>query len=375
MPDGHAVHDLDAGLRSIASALVAEAPAAAESLPALPVVVRPAGPSRRRAVAGAAASAVALVSLAGVLLVTTVRHTPSGTDQARTAPLTQRLILEGWPGELRADGSLIPLPLGGLDRLGLSGPPQPLPGGRHLLLGVRNVTDRTRGETPGFVLIVVSADGSVEIDRDVPAAHASVSLVAATPTQAILARSPTDSLGRSTGPTSIVGQDITTGRERLIAKGNFGEFGADVAGDTLVVVEGSRADQLCQLELIHLAGGHRSPHRLPMPCFAVRGVRASPGGDLAAIAYDSMGRMPELRLTIVDLADSRIRSDELIGNNLSCPPTQCAGVRPVHYLGMAWDDNATIRIALVDLTADPNFNPEGAPITKDALIIERHTVR
>jgi hypothetical protein len=51
MPDGHAVHDLDAGLRSIASALAAEAPAATESLPALPVVVRPAGPSRRRAVA------------------------------------------------------------------------------------------------------------------------------------------------------------------------------------------------------------------------------------------------------------------------------------------------------------------------------------
>jgi hypothetical protein len=375
MPDGHAVHDFDAGLRGIARALVAEAPAAAESLPALPVVVRPGGPSRRRAVAGAAASAVALVSLAGVLLVTTVRHTPSGTDQVRTAPPAQRRILEGWPGELRSDGALVPLPLGGLDRLGLSGPPQPLPGGRHLLLGVRDVPDRTQGETPGLVLTVVSADGSVEIDRDVPAAHESVSLIATTPTQAILARSPTDSLGRSTGPTSIVGHDITTGRERLIAKGNFGEFRADVAGDTLVVVEGSRADQLCRLELIDLASGHRSPHRLPMPCFEVQGVHASPGGALAAIAYDAIGRMPELRLDIVDLADSSIRSDELIGNNLSCPPAQCAGVRPVHYLGMAWDDNATIRIALIDLTADPDFNPEGAPITKDALILERHTVR
>jgi hypothetical protein len=158
-------------------------------------------------------------------------------------------------------------------------------------------------------------------------------------------------------------------------KGNFGEFRADVAGDTLVVVDGFRADELCRLELIDLASGHRSPRRLPMSCFEVRGVHAAPGGDLAAIAYDAIGRVPELRLTIVDLADSRIRSDELIGNPVSCPPAQCAGVRPVHYVGMAWNDNATIRIALVDLAADPDFNPEGAPITKDALIIERHTIR
>jgi hypothetical protein len=44
---------------------------------------------------------------------------------------------------------------------------------------------------------------------------------------------------------------------RRIAKGNFGEFRADVAGDTLVVVEGSRADELCRLELIDLASAQR----------------------------------------------------------------------------------------------------------------------
>jgi hypothetical protein len=121
--------------------------------------------------------------------------------------------------------------------------------------------------------------------------------------------------------------------------------------------------------------GHRSPRRLPMSCFEVRGARASPGGDLAAIAYEAMGRVPELRLAIVDLADSRIRSDELIGNNLSCPPPIALVSAPVHYVGRAGDDNATIRIALVDLAADPDFNPEGAPIAKDALIIERHTIR
>jgi hypothetical protein len=43
---------------------------------------------------------------------------------------------------------------------------------------------------------------------------------------------------------------------RRIAKGNFGEFRADVAGDTLVVVEGSRAE-LCRLELIDLASAQR----------------------------------------------------------------------------------------------------------------------
>jgi hypothetical protein len=373
MPDYHVPDNLDAELRRIAHALVTEAPAAPELVPVQPAVARLGGTSRRRLVPAVAAAAVAVVSVAGALLFTTVRHAPSRPDQAPTAPAAQRLILEGWPGELRADGSLVALPLGGLDRLGLNGPPQPLPGGRHLLLGIHDVT-RPQDETPVLHLIVVNAVGSVEIDRKVQAANESVSLVAATPTEAILARSPTDNRGRVTGPTRIIGHDINTGRERLIVEGDLGEFRADVAGDSLVVVEGSRADESCQLEMIDLTSGHRSPHRLPIRCAEVRGVRASPGGDLAAVAYQVMGRMPELRLAIVDLIDPKIRSDELVGNNLSCPSTQCPGVRPVDYLGLAWDDDLTLRLALVDLAADPGFNPEGAPVTKDALLIERRTV-
>ncbi len=84
---------------------------------------------------------------------------------------------------------------------------------------------------------------------------------------------------------------------------------------------------------------------------------------------------PELRLTIVDLADSTIHTDELLGHNLDCPPTQCPYIRPVDYLGLAWADDETARVALVDLGADPGWNPEGHRVPQEALIIDPGTVR
>jgi hypothetical protein len=84
---------------------------------------------------------------------------------------------------------------------------------------------------------------------------------------------------------------------------------------------------------------------------------------------------PELRLTIVDLADPAIHNDELLGHNLDCPPTQCPSIRPVDYLGLAWADDKTVRVALVDLKTDPGWNPEGHSVPQKALIIETRTVR
>lgn len=133
----------------------------------------------------------------------------------------------------------------------------------------------------------------------------------------------------------------------------------------------------CRLYLIDLVSGHRTTYQLPPACWETRGVRVSPSGEFAAVVYGVVGAVPEpeLRLTIVDLADPAIHNDELLGHNVDCPPTQCPDIRPVDYLGLAWADNETVRVALVDLNADPGRNPEGHRVPEKALIIETHTVR
>ena len=388
MPDRGAPDRLDTELRRIAHALIAEAPAAPESLPPDAVVVRVHARPRRRHVYAVAVIAVVLIGLAGMLFLRTLRDTDDadvkvGQSPAATGP--QRLILEGWPGEVLPDGSPVELPLGGLDRLGLSGPPQPLPGGRHVLLGVRDVTpdvpvDEDAGfeGDPAFYLVVVNADGKVELEREVDVTDESVSLFAATPSEAILARTPREDGDRPRAPGRVVTHDLETGRERLIAELDIRPSRADVVGDNLVVVQGSPADLdpngSCGLEVIDLVGGDRIQHPLPTGCSEVLGVRASPDGQAVAVIYGAVGETPEIRLAIVDLADSTIRSDELLGHNLICPPTECPSLRPVRYLGAAWASDTTLRVALFDLATNPVWNVEGDPVSKDALLIETRTV-
>jgi hypothetical protein len=389
MPDRNAPDRLDTELRRIAHALVAEAPAAPESPPAAAVAVRLHGRPRRRYVLAVAAVAVVGISLAGALLLTTVWQTDDadvkvGHQPTATGP--QRLILEGWPGEVLPNGSLVELPLGGLDRLGLSGPPQPLPGRRHVLLGVRDVTpevpvDEDAGfeGDPAFFLVVVDADGNVELEREVEVTDEYVSLIAATPTEAILSRIPREDGDQSLAPGRIVAFDLETGRERLLAEPDIEASRADVVGDRLVVGEGVPGDldpnDSCGLEVIDLANGDRTRQPSPAGCSEVLGVRASPSGDTAAVIYGvySVGEDPEIRLAIVDLADSTIRRDELLGHNVICPPTECPRLRPVHYLGAAWDNDTTLRVALFDLATNPVWDGV-EPVTKDELLIETRTV-
>jgi hypothetical protein len=390
MPDPDAADRLDTELRRIAHALVAEAPAAPEPLPAAAVARRVHGRPRRRHVLAVAVIAVALIGLASTLFLRTLRDTDDADVKVSQYPRAtgpQRLFLEGWPGEVLPDGSPVELPLGGLDPLGLSGPPQPLPGGRHVLLGVRDVmpgipVDDDAGfeGDPAFYLVVVDADGEVELEHEVEATDDYVMLLAATPIEAILSRIPRQDGDRPLAPGRIVALDLETGRERLLAEPKIEPSRADVVGDRLVVGEGSPADldvdDSCGLEVIDLTDGDRTPQPSPHGCSEVLGVRASPSGDTAAVTYgvNSVGETPEIRLASVDLADSEIRSDELLGDNLICPPTECPGLRPVHYLGAAWDNDTTLRIALIDLATNPTWNVEGDPVTKDELLIETQTV-
>jgi hypothetical protein len=175
--------------------------------------------------------------------------------------------------------------------------------------------------------------------------------------------------------------DLQSGQERLIAKTDLEVSSADVAGNRLAVVgpyaSGPSPTGGCRLYLIDLVSGHRTTYQLPPACWETRGVRVSPSGEFAAVVYGVVEAVPEpeLRLTIVDLADPAIHNDELLGHNVDCPPTQCPSIRPVDYLGLAWADDKTVRVALVDLKTDPGWNPEGHSVPQKALMIETRTVR
>lgn len=369
MPDHDTSRDEDAELRRIAHALVAEAPPAPAWLPVLKPGPRRASRYGRPLVPAVAAAAVALAA-AGALLLSTAREAPETADHSVASPPAQRLFLNGWPEEVRADGSVVEIPTGGIDRLGLDGMPQPLPGGRFVVLGVRDVSAGSSGEARVHVLTVVNADGTVEMEREVQPA----SLLAAVPNAAILAR-------EKGGDTRIVLHDLDSGQERLVAKTDLAVSSADVAGDHLTVVgpyaSGASPAGGCRLDLIDLVSGHRKSYQLPPACSETRGVRISPTGEFAAVVYGVVEAVPEpeLRLAIVDLADSTIHNDELLGHNIDCPPTQCPDIRPVDYLGLAWTDNETVRVALVDLKTDPGWNPEGHRVPREALIIETRTAR
>lgn len=370
MPDHVTSVDADAELRRIAHALVAEAPPPPASLPILLAGPRRANRYGRWLVPALAAAAVASVVAAAALVLSTAGDTPNTADHSAAGPPVQRLFFNGWPEELLADGSVVEVPTGGIDRLGLDGMPQPLPGGRFVVLGVRDVSGSS-GEAPVLVLTVVNADGTVEMEREVQRADGSVRLLAAVPNAAILGR-------YVSGDTRIVMHYLQSGQERLVAETDLGVSSADVVGDRLAVVGSPAASQPptdgCRLDLIDLVSGHQTAYQLPPACSETRGVHVSPSGEFAAVVYGVVGPEPELRLTIVDLADSTIHNDELLGHNLDCPPTQCPDIRPVEYLGLAWRDDETVRVALVDLSADL-WNPEGHRVPQEALIIETRTVR
>ncbi len=227
MPDHDTSRDGDAELRRIAHALVAEAPPAPASLPILKPIPRRASWYGRRLVPAVAAAAVA-VAAAGGLHLSTAGDAPKTADHSAASPPAQRLFLNGWPEEVLADGSVVEVPTDGIDRLGLDGMPQPLPGGRFVVLGVRDVSGSS-GEAPVLALTVVNADGTVEMEREAQRAGGAVSLLAAVPNAAILGR-------YQGGGTRLVMHDLQSGQERLVAKTDLEVSNADVAGNRLAVV-------------------------------------------------------------------------------------------------------------------------------------------
>jgi hypothetical protein len=303
----------------------------------------------------------------------------------------QQLILEPWPGVLSPDGTPRALALGGVDPLGLHGAPQPLPGGGHVALGIDDVSPVGRPEgfneftDSRYLLVVVDADGEVAVEREVPRTGGeSVRLLAATADEAILARTPRNERAEVTGPTAVVAHDLDTGQERSIATDlRDGDVvpaihAGSALSSTLVLALGPDDDEPgspsasapCSLSAIDLTSGTQITHVLPAECAVVRGVRLSPDGARVAVAYTG-GATEEIHLTVVDLGRSTPGGDV----SLRCDePATCPADPPVEYLGMAWDDDTTLRVALVDLVANPGWNPEGDALDEDDVLIETHTV-
>jgi hypothetical protein len=380
MPDATATDPLDAELRRIAHALVAEAPDAPRLLDGgIDRVVARRGPSRRnRPLAAVAAAVAVLVLVAGILAVARGDEAggPDETVLAADAGLEaapQRLILDDWRRELPRDGDPVRLELAGLDP---HGPPRPLPDGGHVVVGIHPVeepppegfnefTDLTYG------LAVVGADGEVDVERDIVPS----TLVGATATEAILARQPRNERGQPSGPGSIVTHDLATGEERVVRQDitfdpdrMASARSAVVAGD-LVTVEASQlteptdenmsrvvpGTEECTLRVTDLATGEETEQSLDVECSMVRGLQASPDGSQAAVAYESSRPsrtldLPEVRLAVIDLPGAAVRQDQLLGHNIDCLAGSCPpGARPADYEGMAWDDTSTLRVAMEDL--------------------------
>lgn len=391
MPSQLTDDQLDDELRRVAAAMVADAPpapAALDDLHAMAGEVAPAlqTPPRRWRFAVAAAL-VALAGLVGGLIVANREdhgHVRLGTGLGDDTIAPQRLVLGGRlegdaKGEVLADDTIKPLSLGGLDPLGLSGDLWALGDGRHVLLGVPAPLPATEA---GIIqrLVVVGADGTVEVDRRVDEPGLDIALLAATTTEAILGRIDADTRVR------IVAHNYATGSERLLTKTTLDNFLVDVAGSKLVYFVGPQTEggSSCRIETLDVVTGEEQSYPLDATCEQVRAVRASPDGSSVAVVYGYLNvdeaDTNEVRVAVVDLDDGEVRLDEHLNDGevrldeylgnvmLGCEGAGCPAVL-ADYLGMAWDDNAHLRVALVDLTATPDGNGDAATLPPGALLI------
>jgi hypothetical protein len=333
---------------------------------------------RRRVVASATAAALAIAGAATVAIAGAGRdHSDVAMPGAavldaraglEAAP--QRLILDDYR-ELPQDGVPVRLDLAGLEPDGV---PRSLPDGGYVVVGhhpvdvpppdgLNEFTDLTYG------LAVVGADGQVEVERDIQKAF----ILGVTATDAILVRQPNDEHGHPSGRASIVAHDLATGEERVVRQGvslepgpNASAMFALVAGDLVTVESSLRTEPAgdglvrivpgsdeCSLRVTDLTTGAMAQRPLTIGCEMLFGLRVSPDGSRAAVAYETGGRLDvgaEVRLAVVDLPSGAVRHDELLGHSIDCRAfAECPpNARFVDYRGMAWDDASTVRIALVD---------------------------
>jgi hypothetical protein len=414
MPEFSAIDQLDDGLRRVAAALVAEAPEPpdlfGEEHDGVGGVATLAGGaarrpgSRRRVVVGAAAAAVLVLAAAGVAVIAgggpasdvAVRDQPA--DPALAAP--QRLLLRNWWGELGADGEPVKLELAGLDP---HGSPRPLPGGGHVVVGIHPVEEPVPAgfdEMTDLIygLAVVDAGGDVVTERRIEPS----TLVGATATEAILSRGVADDPGGAAGPRQIVAQNLVTGDERVVREDaptdpeQITSGDTAVIGDQLVTVEvamgslpsgggtgASRSEpeshsqpEDCVLRTTDLTTGAQSEQPVELGCGMVVGVQPSPDGARLAVTYEPRPTAAGdfgVHLAVVGVPSGVVTQDEVLGDDVVCSEGAegCpSGRRPVRPLGAAWQTDTTLRVAMVDLATNPDWNFDEDDLHADQLLVD-----
>ncbi|MEV7229561.1 hypothetical protein AB0M79_21420 [Polymorphospora sp. NPDC051019] len=214
--------------------------------------------------------------------------------------------------------------------------------GRLVGLGSASVgTGPDAGSAPAR-LVVVSGSGVVESSRAVGTSDEQVRLIAATARVAYLWRAA-----------GLVEHDLDSGGERrLLAAAVLGDLPdrlpigrLDVLGGRLVLA-GTRADP-CRLRVVDLGTADAVEFGLSgLRCTGLGQVRISPDGARAAVSYQQA--TGEVRIALVDLADGGIGADAVIAGP-SAPQAESVPKQPV---GMAWYDDTTVRVAVVDPAAD-----------------------
>jgi hypothetical protein len=381
-----AADDMDAQLRLIAGALVAPAAPAPEldDVDFGRVVTRTDAARRRRVVIPAAVAAAILliagvVALAGGGWSDNADHADVASSQPPTDPglaAPQRMLLRNWWGDLPADGGApVKMPLAGLDP---HGSPRYLANGDLVVVGIHPVDEPVPDDFDEMTdlvtgLAVVSPDGQAVVERTI----ATSSLLGITDTEAILLRS------EGGEPTEIVGHDLASGTERAIAPVNAPDGERTISGPTVVAngevvgVSGFTPDDTdadgylprpedyppCRLTRVDLADGTPTATDTDLECGMVVAAQASPDGTQVAVAYEPGGEpLGGTRVAVIDIVDGDVAYDEAVD------------IESFSLLGMAWDDDTTLRLAHFDGDDYPGWNFDEDDLPAEQVLVDEITV-
>ncbi|MEV6306359.1 hypothetical protein AB0M02_43595 [Actinoplanes sp. NPDC051861] len=227
------------------------------------------------------------------------------SGKIRTYPV---LGADGWDSFVdRADGSFVAL-------------------GSHDTMPGKKRTDGPDVEGVEFNLVVVSADGDVELQRDIRRKGEGVALLGATDRVAYLSR-----------PAGFVEHDLASGRERTLIDEELPGPVADVAAGRLVT---PRAQDSCDLAVHEITGptGTWIPFKR---CSALSLLRFSPDGSKVAMVYTNPDPEDGMGVALLDVSSGAVLADRPIDGT--------GGRKDQPYVSVSWVDDDMIRGAVYDV--------------------------
>lgn len=368
--------DLDHELRRIAQALVGDndpvlPPPWPLEIEASPV---PAASWRLALLVGAAAVVTVGAGLAmtvgGGELEDGASSATTG-DAATASPSTIRPMVLDAGAEISADGSVSPITSDRFDALRWQGAVR-LGDGRLVLLGTKDLMPGVERDDDAFVeglampLVVVGADGAVQLERDVRVVGEDPYLVGADDQAAHLQRTvyPRDSYEVESA--RLVRHDLATGVETLVTDlaepllhvdYRAGHYVGDIG------IGGSDGNRDCVVVDVDLAAGTTARTTPLADCSMILGTAIAPDGTRAGIVYET--NFSDVSVAVVDLA-----TDTVTATYGPLGPAR-AFRQLVTYQGVDWPDDTTLRVALNRLADDPNsmtVGSDGVPVEYDDLL-------